>query len=264
MAPPKPDRRAAPFSVTPLSGMPLFVVGMNVAGEIVAAARKQGVEIGAGDVVVVAQKIVSKAEGRSVRLRDVAVSDEARVLAHKSGKAPALIQLMLEESTEIMRVTPHVVITRLRSGHVAANAGIDASNVEGGADDAVLLWPRDPDASARQLRAELTSALGVSPAVIIADSLGRAWRLGTMGTAIGCAGVMVIDDRRGEADLFGRKLQATLVGVADSIAAAAVLAMGEGAEGAPAAIVRGMAHYVSDSETSAIAGLRSLNEDLFR
>lgn len=257
-------RTAAPFSVIPLTGMPLFCVGMNVAAEIVAAAKRQALAIEAGDVVVVAQKIVSKAEGRLVRLRDVVAGDEARTLAAKSGKPAALVQLMLDESAEIMRVTKHVIVTRHRSGCVAANAGIDASNVEGGADDAVLLWPRDADASARSIRAELLSLLGVAPAVVIADSLGRAWRLGTLGTAIGAAGLVVVDDRRGEIDLFGRTLQATLVGVADSIAAAAVLAMGEGAEGAPAALVQGMERYVIDAAGGADAGVRPLNEDLFR
>lgn len=262
-APPKPDRIAAPFSVTPLKGMPLFSAGMNVAREIDAAARRQGQAIGGDDVVVVAQKIVSKAEERVVRLRDVIASDAARELAAKSGKPASLAQLMLDESAEIMRVTPVVVVTRHRTGHVAANAGIDASNVEGGAEDAVLLWPRDPDASARSIRDDLSKLVGAAPALVIADSLGRAWRLGTIGTAIGSAGLMVLDDRRGETDLYGRTLQATLVGVADSIAAAAVLAMGEGAEGAPAVIVHGMARFIA-GEADATRGVRPLNEDLFR
>lgn len=264
-APPKPHRIAAPFSVRPLTGLPLFGVGMSVAGEIVVAARRLDLAIEADDVVVVAQKIVSKAEGRVVRLRDVVVSDAAQTLAAQSGKPAALAQLMLEESAAIMRVTPLVVVTRHRSGHVAANAGIDASNVEGGAEDAVLLWPRDADASARAIRAELATLLGAAPAVLIADSLGRAWRLGTVGAAIGGAGLVVVDDRRGERDLFGRTLQSTLVGVADAIAAAAVMAMGEGAEGAPAAIVRGLAHYIETDGTSGAArGLRPLDEDLFQ
>jgi coenzyme F420-0:L-glutamate ligase/coenzyme F420-1:gamma-L-glutamate ligase len=158
-----------------------------------------------------------------------------------------------------------VVITRHRTGHVAANAGIDASNVEGGADDAVLLWPEDPDASARAIRAELKALTGVAPAVVIADSLGRAWRLGTIGTAIGVAGLTVLDDRRGETDLFGRTLQATLVAVADSAAAAAVLVMGEGAEGVPAAVVSGLERFVADADgPGAGAVLRPLAEDLFK
>lgn len=258
-------RSARPLSVLPLEGLPMFAAGMSVAGEVVAAARRQGFVLAADDVVVLAQKIVSKAEGRAVRLGDIAASAEAQALAAGSARPAGLMQLMLDESVELVRTTPMVVITRHRTGHVAANAGIDASNVEGGADDAVLLWPVDPDASARAIRAELKERTGVAPAVVIADSLGRAWRLGTLGTAIGAAGLTIIDDRRGETDLFGRTLQATLVAVADSLAAAAVLVMGEGAEGVPAAIVRGAGRFVSeDSGPGATAGLRPLHEDLFR
>jgi coenzyme F420-0:L-glutamate ligase/coenzyme F420-1:gamma-L-glutamate ligase len=264
-AQPPSKRAAAPFSVTPLAGMPLFAVGMSVAGEIVAAARRQKITLGAGDIVVIAQKIVSKAEGRVVRLGSVTVSAEASALAERSGKHPALAQLILDESSEILRATRAAIITRHKSGHVTANAGIDASNVEGGAEDSVLLWPTDPDARARAVRAEFSALLGAAPAVLIADSLGRAWRMGTVGTSIGSAGLVVVDDRRGETDLYGRTLQATLVGVADSIAAAAVLAMGEGAEGAPAAVVRGLAQYVEAGEgKGAASGVRQLNEDLFR
>jgi coenzyme F420-0:L-glutamate ligase/coenzyme F420-1:gamma-L-glutamate ligase len=259
------DRTAAVFAVTPLAGMPLFDAGMSVAGEIAAAVRRRNETLGAGDIVVIAQKIVSKAEGLRVLLRDVAAREKAHALAAKSGKPAALAELILAESAEIMRVTPMAIVTRHLSGHVCANAGIDASNVEGGAEDAVLLWPRDPDSSARAIRADLGRLLGISPAVVIADSLGRAWRLGTVGAAIGSAGLVVVDDRRGEIDLFGRTLQATLVGVADSIAAAAVLAMGEGGESAPAVIVRGLERYVEPGAGAGAArGLRPLAEDLFR
>jgi coenzyme F420-0:L-glutamate ligase/coenzyme F420-1:gamma-L-glutamate ligase len=264
-APPPSKRESAPFSVTPLAGMPLFSEGMSVAGEIVAAARRREIELDAGDIVVIAQKIVSKAEGRILKLGNVAISAEARALAERSGKPAALAQLILDESTEILRATRAAIITRHKSGHVTANAGIDASNVEGGSEDSVLLWPRDPDASARAIRGELSGLVGAAPAVLIADSLGRAWRMGTVGTAIGSAGLVVVDDRRGEIDLYGRTLQATLVGVADSVAAAAVLAKGEGAEGAPAAVVRGLARYVEAGDSSgAASAVRPLHEDLFR
>jgi coenzyme F420-0:L-glutamate ligase / coenzyme F420-1:gamma-L-glutamate ligase len=258
-------RSARPLSVLPLEGLPMFAAGMSVAGEVVAAMRRQGIVLAADDVVVLAQKIVSKAEGRAVRLADIEAGEQAHSLAADSGRPPGLMQLMLDESVELVRTTPMVVITRHRTGHVAANAGIDASNVEGGADDAVLLWPVDPDASARAIRAELKALTDVAPAVVIADSLGRAWRMGTIGTAIGASGLTIIDDRRGETDLFGRTLQATLVAVADSLAAAAVLVMGEGAEGVPAAIVRGAGRFVGeDNGAGATAGLRPLHEDLFR
>ncbi|HKR89873.1 MAG TPA: coenzyme F420-0:L-glutamate ligase [Phenylobacterium sp.] len=253
------------MSVLPLEGLPMFAPGVSIAREVAAAARRQGIALAKSDVVVLAQKIVSKSEGRRTRLHDVAAGDEARALAVESGRPAALMQLMLDESQELVRATPMVVITRHRTGHVAANAGIDASNVEGGAEDAVLLWPVDPDESARAIRAELKTLTGAAPAVVIADSLGRAWRLGTMGAAIGAAGLVVVDDRRGETDLFGRTLQATLVAVADSIAAAGVLVMGEGAEGVPAAIVRGMGRYVGEADgDGAAAGLRPVKEDLFR
>jgi coenzyme F420-0:L-glutamate ligase/coenzyme F420-1:gamma-L-glutamate ligase len=259
------SRSARTLSVLPLEGLPMFAAGMSVAGEVAAAARRQGIELADDDVVVLAQKIVSKAEGRAVQLRDVVAGEAARGLADQTARPAPLMQLLLDESETLVRTTPMVVITRHRTGHVAANAGIDASNVEGGAEDAVLLWPVDPDASARAMRAELKVLTGVAPAVVIADSLGRAWRMGTIGTAIGVAGLTVIDDRRGETDLFGRTLQATLVAVADSLAAAAVLVMGEGAEGVPAAIVRGAERFVSEADgPGAVAGLRPLNEDLFQ
>jgi coenzyme F420-0:L-glutamate ligase/coenzyme F420-1:gamma-L-glutamate ligase len=262
---PASRRFAQPLTLLPLAGLPLFAAGDSVARDVAAAAQRQGIAFGPGDVVVLAQKIVSKAEGRVRRLREVAAGADARALAETTGRPAALMQLMLDESAEVLRATPVVVITRHRTGHVAANAGIDASNVEGGAEDCVLLWPEDPDASARAIRAELAELAGVAPAVVIADSLGRAWRMGTIGTAIGAAGLVIVDDRRGEVDLFGRTLQATLVGVADTLAAAAVLVMGEGAEGVPAVIVRGAERFVAAGDTpGAAAGVRPLKEDLFR
>lgn len=256
---------ASRLTVTALQGLPLFKPGMSEARELVEAAQRQGEAIGDGDVIVIAQKIVSKAEGGAMRLRDLRAGARAEQLAETTGRPAPLMQLMLDESAEIMRATPMVIVVRHKTGHVTANAGIDASNVEGGADDAVLLWPRDPDTSARNIRADLRSLTGAAPAVVIADSLGRAWRMGTLGTAIGCAGLAVLDDRRGDIDLFGRTLQATLVAVADSVAAMAVLAMGEGAEGTPAAIVRGLARYVTAEDgPGAVAGLRPLEQDLFR
>lgn len=253
------------MQVIPLPGLPLFAPGMQVAGEVVAAAERTGLSFEPGDVLVVAQKIVSKVEGRRVRLGDAQPEEAARELSQRTGRPAGLMQLVIDESAELMRVTPYVVIVRHRTGQVAANAGIDASNVEGGAEDAVLLWPVDPDASARAIRRDLAAITGIAPAVVIADSLGRAWRLGTQGAAIGVAGLTVVDDRRGETDLFGRTLQATVVAVADSLAAAAVLVMGEGAEGVPAAIVRGAQRFVTAEDgPGAAAGLRPLKEDLFR
>jgi coenzyme F420-0:L-glutamate ligase/coenzyme F420-1:gamma-L-glutamate ligase len=250
----------------PLRGLPLFAAGMSIAGEIVGAMRREGLELTDRDVVVVAQKIVSKVEGRTLRLRDVAAGEEAHRIAAQTEREPAAVQLILDQSSEIMRAHPAAIIARHRIGHVLANAGIDQSNVEGGDGDTVLLWPDDPDASARAIRAELHGLTGARPAVVVADSMGRAWRIGTVGTAIGCAGLCVVDDRRGaDQDLFGRTLQATMIAVADAVAAAAVLVMGEGAEGVPVAVVRGVGRWVSAEEGAGmVSGLRPIEQDMFR
>ena len=250
----------------PLRGMPLFAPGMSIAGEIMAAALSDGLIVRSGDIVVIAQKIVSKVEGRHVRLGDVEASEAARQLARSTGREPQMAQLILDESSEILRATPAAIIARQNTGHVLANAGIDASNVAGGDDGEVLLWPRYADASARAIRMELEQLCGSRPGVMIADSLGRAWRIGTVGAAIGCAGLTVLDDRRGKGqDLFGRTLQATVIAVADAVAAAAVLAMGEGAEGTPAALVRGGDCWVTNEDgPGAASGLRPVAEDMFR
>ena len=253
------------FHVTAIGDMPLFAPGMCVARELVAVLDRSGEALRSGDIVVVAQKIVSKCEGRSVRLADIAPDADANLLAQETGRPAPLVQLIVGESEAVMRATKAAIIVRHKTGHVLANAGIDASNIEGGDSDTVLLWPVDPDASARTIRATMGELTGVKPAVVIADSLGRAWRIGTVGTAIGCAGLGALQDRRGETDLFGRTLQATIVAVADSIAAMAVLAMGEGAEGTPVAIVRGADKWVTiEDGAGAAAGLRPLAEDMFR
>jgi coenzyme F420-0:L-glutamate ligase/coenzyme F420-1:gamma-L-glutamate ligase len=252
----------AELRVTPLRGLPMFTAGMDLANEL---AKVVDQPLRCGDIVVVAQKIVSKAEGRAVSLSTLTPGGEANRLAEETERPPSLVQLILDESEVVMRATKAAIIVRHRTGHVLANAGIDASNVAGGDADTVLLWPRDPDASARRLRARLAEMTGARPAVVIADSLGRAWRIGTVGTAIGCAGLVAVEDRRGEQDLFGRILQATVIGVADSIAALATLVMGEGAEGTPAAIVRGAGHWVTDEDgPGAASAIRPLGEDMFR
>lgn len=254
------------MTIVPLRGMPLFTVGMSVAAEIAAAAERCGEPLGAGDVVVVAQKIVSKAEGRTRKLDGVVAGAEAVRIAAETEREPQAVQLILDESHEILRAHPAAIIARHRTGHVLANAGIDASNVDGGDSGTVLLWPGDPDASARAIRAGLEALVQVRPAVVIADSMGRAWRIGTVGAAIGCAGLCVVDDRRGaDRDLFGRTLQATMIAVADAVAGAAVLVMGEGAEGVPAAIVRGVGRWVSAEDgPGMVSGLRPVEQDMFR
>ena len=250
----------------PLLGMPMFAPGMSVADETVAAIGRGGDALSDGDVIVLAQKIVSKSEGRLVSLANVSAGEEACRIAAETDRDPAMVQLILDESSAILRATPAAIIARHHTGHVLANAGIDASNVEGGERGTVLLWPEDPDASACAIRAELAALSEKRVAVIIADSMGRAWRIGTVGGAIGCAGLDVLEDRRGKGqDLFGRTLQATVIAIADSLAAAATLAMGEGAEGTPAALVRGAAQWVTEADGPGAAGiLRPVVEDMFR
>jgi coenzyme F420-0:L-glutamate ligase/NADPH-dependent F420 reductase len=252
------------LSVTPVAGLPLFSDGDDLVGIIADALVASGQALQDGDVVVVAQKIVSKAEGRTVALAAVTPGEEAAAAAAVAQKDPQVVELVLRDSQELMRVVPGVIISRHRTGHVLANAGVDASNVESRDAPSVLLWPQDPDLSARSLREGLEARFGVRLAVIVSDSMGRAWRLGTVGTAIGVAGLSPLRDRRGETDLFGRELQATVIGVADEIAAAASLVIGEGAEGTPVAVVRG-AVYDPDSDDKGIGELlRPLDEDLFR
>lgn len=252
------------MTVSPVSGLPLFSTGLAIAHALLKARGDSG--FSDGDIIVLAQKIVSKSEGRLVRLADAVPGVEAQALAAKTGREPQMVQLILDESEAILRATPAAIIARHKTGHVLANAGIDASNVEGGEGGTVLLWPVDPDASARAIRAELQAITGKRIAVVIADSMGRAWRIGTVGAAIGCAGLTVLDDRRGlDQDLFGRTLQATVIAVADAVAAAGVLVMGEGAQGTPAALVRGLGNWVSECDgPGAAANLRPLEQDMFR
>jgi len=250
------------LTVRAVHGLPLFGPGDDLAS-VIGEALAAGDPLQDGDVVVVAQKIVSKVEGRAVLLSEVTPGETARAAAAASGKDAAVVELIERESVELMRVRPGVVIARHRLGHVLANAGIDASNVPAEAGETALLWPVDPDASARALRLALEGRFGVKLAVVVSDSLGRAWRLGTTGSAIGCSGLKPLRDRRGEHDLFGRVLQATLIGVADEIAGAASLVMGEGDEGLPVAVVRG-AIYDRDETAGVGAMLRPLDEDMFR
>lgn len=254
------------ITVRPLAGLPMFAPGMSIVQAICSKLADEGDGLRDGDICVIAQKIVSKVEGRAVCLGAITSGEAARDLAGRTEREPAMAQAILDESAEIMRATPAAIIARHRTGHVLANAGIDASNIEGGDEENVLLWPRDPDASARTIRAELRTVSGARIGVVIADSMGRAWRIGTVGTAIGCAGLTVLEDRRGKGvDLYGRTLQATVIAVADSIAAMGALVMGEGAEGTPVALVRGAERWVSDEDgAGAVSGLRPVEQDMFR
>jgi coenzyme F420-0:L-glutamate ligase/coenzyme F420-1:gamma-L-glutamate ligase len=218
--------------------------------------------MGSGDVLVVAHKVVSKAEGRLRRLADVEPGERAEELAAAHGKDPRAMQVVLDEASELLRAERGVLICVTRHGFVCANAGVDASNT---ADpDELILLPLDPDASARALRARLEQLRGVRPAVIVADSFGRAWRLGQTDVAIGAAGLAPIDDWRGRIDSAGRELRATAIAVADSIAGAADLARTKDSR-RPAVLVRGLDHLVTADDGPGAAALRRPpEEDLFR
>jgi len=254
-------RHASSFG---LSGIPRIRPGDDIAAEILAAAARDGLALSDGDIVVVAQKIVSKAEGRLVSLAQFTPSPRAQELASATGKDPRLVEVVLRESAAVLRWRTNVLVVEHRLGHVMANAGIDRSNVDTHPDDAdtVLLLPEDPDRSAAELRSRLQAATGARLGVIISDSFGRPWRFGTTGVAIGIAGPPAVIDRRGDPDLFGRKLQITEVAFADAVAAAAVLMMGEGDEGSPVVVMRG--YEWRESSQTIRDGLRDRDGDLFR
>ena len=223
-----------------LEGFPLIEPGDDLACCIVDALAANGLQLEAGDVLVVAQKVVSKAENRYRRLAEVLPGPRARALAEEAGKDPRQVELLLAESREVIRVRPGVIIVEHRNGYVHANAGIDRSNISSSDEDPrVLLLPVDPDSSARALREELARRTGVSPQIIINDSTGRAWRNGTVGIAIGTAGLDPVHNQIGERDLFGRVLEVTEPAVADELAAAASLLMGQAAQGLPVVLARG-------------------------
>ena len=214
-----------------------------------------------GDEIVVAQKIVSKSEGRLVSLASITPSEEAVRLAAETDKDARLVEVILRESDAVVRHKPGVMIMRHRLGHVGAHAGVDQSNIDHGDDDAALLLPLDPDASAKRLREAIRHRSGKEIGVLISDSGNRPWRLGTTGIAIGASGFTVLDDRRGGTDLYGRELKVTLINRADSIATAATLIMGETTERIPVAIVRGFEYEPVEQNAAMIN--RPVEEDLF-
>lgn len=262
MANGSPMATGAGFVVVPLGGIGLVTPGDDLATLLLNAVRVADHVLEDGDILAVAQKIVSKAEGRQVDLADVAPSPRAAALAAETDKDPRLVQLVLDESTEVVRRKPGVLIVRHRLGLVGAHAGVDQSNIDHGAGNAALLLPEDPDASAERIRQALLEATGRAVGVLVVDSANRPWRLGTVGIAIGAAGVEVLDDRRGDSDLYGRELKVTRINRADGVAAAATLAMGETAEATPAALVRGLPVPARPQPATAI--VRPLEEDLFQ
>lgn len=245
-------------------GLPLIEPGVDLAREIVGALANQRLDLQSGDVLVIAQKAVSKAEGRFVDLHAVVPSQRAVELAAEIRKDARLVEVILSQSSRVVRKAANVLIVEHVLGFVMANAGVDQSNVgPGPAGPRILLLPADPDRSAMCLRDQIISAVGAQVAVIINDSFGRPWRNGSVGVAIGAAGLPTLSDRRGKPDLFGRPLEVTVVGWADEIAAAASLVMGQGDEGCPVVLVRGL-DWRDEPAGTAAALRRPVHEDLFR
>jgi coenzyme F420-0:L-glutamate ligase/coenzyme F420-1:gamma-L-glutamate ligase len=262
------------LQLTALDGVPLVAPGNDLAALIVQSLRLSGLTLEPGDVLVVAQKIVSKSEGRYVELRSVKPSDKALALASQTGKDARVVECVLRESKGVVRARKDVLIVEHRLGWVLANAGVDASNVGAAntvgsgtvqvdtAGEQVLLLPEDPDASCAALREALRKSTGVEVGVVVNDSWGRAWRLGTIGTAIGVSGIPALVDMRGVPDLFGRALRHTEVAVADELASAASLVMGQAGEGHPVVHVRGFPYEPREGRAAEL--VRPVQLDLFR
>jgi len=254
------------FSVTPIPGVPMVNAGDDLCELVLNAVTAAKIELVDGDIICLAQKIVSKAEGQMVALSDVEPSTRAIELARETDKDPRMVELILQESSEVMRQKPGVLIMRHKLGLVGAHAGIDQSNIDHASGEQALLLPKDPDASAAKLREGIASKTDKRVGIIITDSQNRPWRMGTTGVAIGCAGFTVLDDYRGGQDIYGRELKVTLINRADAIASAATLVMGETTEKIPLAVVRGMALEAEvDIENQNAAMInRPIEEDLFR
>jgi coenzyme F420-0:L-glutamate ligase/coenzyme F420-1:gamma-L-glutamate ligase len=246
-----------------LTGIPIVEPGQDVPALICAALERCGISPATGrDVVVVTSKVLSRAEGRFVRLADIAVTERAAELARAVEKDPRLCQLILDESSAVSRTARGVIVVRHRLGFISANAGIDESNVRGENQDTVLLLPRDPDASARAIRQAIRARFAADIGVVISDSFGRPFRVGTVGAAIGVSGLPPLWDQRGGADLHGRRLQHTITALADQVAAAADLVAGQADEGRAAVHVSGLVFEPQD-DGGAGALLRAPEQDLY-
>lgn len=249
------------LTLTALPGIPSVSAGDNLAGIILEGLTCAGLEPGIVDAIVLAQKIVSKAEGRHVVLSSVTPSARATEIGATVQKDPRLVELILSESVEVLRMRPGVLIVQHRLGLVLANAGIDQSNLDQGEESALLL-PLDPDATCDALRASIKARSGADLAVAIIDSIGRAWRMGTVGQAIGVSGMAGLLDLRGKPDMFGRELRSSELGLADELAAAASLIMGQASEGTPIVAVRGLPYARREGAAKELVRPRHL--DLFR
>ena len=253
------------LTLTSLKHIPLIRHGDNLADIIVKALQENTIALEVDDILVIAQKIVSKAEGRTVDLTRVTPSSQAVELAEKTEKEARLVELILQESNEVIRTRLGTIIVEHRLGFVCANAGIDHSNVAGpgnATEELVLMLPEEPDRSAQTIRQQIESQTGKRIGILIIDSHGRAWRNGTVGIAIGIAGLPGLQDLRGEPDLFGFTLRITQVGVADELAAAASLVMGQASEGTPVVHVRGFPYPLREGSLQEL--LRPKEQDLFR
>ncbi len=253
------------LTLTPLPGIPMIQAGDDLVKIILAGLAKADLALIDGDILVLAQKIVSKSEGRRVNLATVRPSARALALVKETEKDPRVLELVLQESSEVLRTRPGLIIVQHRLGFVCANAGIDHSNVagEGTAEEEwVLLLPVDPDASSNRIRQGLEEVSGARLGVMIIDSHGRAWRNGVVGVAIGVSGLPAVADLRGGVDLCGYTLRHTFVGVADELAAAASLVMGQVAEGTPVIHVRGFPYPLREASLGEL--IRPREEDLFR
>jgi coenzyme F420-0:L-glutamate ligase/coenzyme F420-1:gamma-L-glutamate ligase len=251
---------AGALELRALEGIPEIEPGDDLASILQAALHRHDIVLERGDILVVAQKIISKAENRFLDLRSVSPSARALEIASLIGKEPQFVEAVLAESCEIVRTAPNTLITRHRAGYVMANAGIDRSNVPGD-EHTVLLLPKDCDASAAKLRARFPQP---APGIVISDSFGRPWREGVVNVALGVAGVVALIDRRGGVDREGRTLQVTQIALADAIAAAAGIVMGETTEGTPAVWIRGLAAHACDADGGSARLLRPAANDLFK
>ena len=261
-----PAMTASQLILTALPGLPLVQPGDDLVELILAGLARAGLRLAPGDVIAVAQKVVSKAQGRLVKLADVVPSPRAQELAAVTGKDPRFVEVVLSESREVLRARPNTLIVEHRLGFVCANAGVDRSNVGPhgkGLDEYLLLLPLDPDGACQQLRQALAAASSAADiAVVINDSHGRAWRNGTVGVALGAAGFPALLDMRGHPDLFDYALQVTQIGLADELAAAASLLMGQADEGRPVIHIRGVPYPFRDGSAREL--IRPKELDLFR
>jgi len=257
-----PSRARASLSLTALEGIPLIQPGDDLAGIIRDALRRTGIALQNGDILVVAQKIVSKAEGRIVDLATIHASPAALIYAQVVNKDPRFVEIVLRESESVLKLAGNALITVHKLGFVMANAGVDQSNVDhaGSQDAAALLLPADPDGSAAALKSAIEGDAAIG--VVISDSFGRPWRKGVVGVALGAAGVPSLRDLVGEPDLFGRRMRVSEHAAADDIAAAASLLMGQGAEGLPVVHIRGLRYDAPECPASTL--LRSKHQDAFR